>query len=223
MPRKVYAVFIGLLLILSGSVLKDTTGPPTPTTLVQAASAQGPPAAAPAVPAAAPAPPSEKVLPGNYNPQSNDYDCGPTAGHNLATTMGHDLSVDALHALMNTTTDGTFSVHEFTAGLDKALGGPVYAPHDVDKNDTVAQTAAKLGPDLVTAVVNDHGAGVNVKGEWTDTNGDTHGPYKGHYIAVIGYTRNGIEIADSADPAHTRYSVTILELAKAVGDKGWSS
>ncbi|MER7167235.1 C39 family peptidase [Micromonospora sp. NPDC000207] len=168
-------------------------------------------------------PHSERELDVRYEAQPNFYFCGPAAARNALSVQGKNIDVHAMAEEMGTTENGTDSINDITPVLNKQTGRDVYRSVETPDKPDRKQTE-RLRADIVGTVDDGRAVVANVAGTATDTDGVTHAFEGGHYISVIGYRDGGdvVTIADSADPAHATYRMSVTELAEWIATRGYA-
>ncbi|MEV0722940.1 C39 family peptidase [Micromonospora purpureochromogenes] len=168
----------------------------------------------------------ERELNVRYEAQPNFYYCGPAATRNALSVQGKNIDVDAMAKEMGTTEAGTNSINDITPVLNKETGTKnAYRSVEIRDNKADRKQTDKLRTDIVRTIDDGRAVVANIAGTATDTDGTTHSFEGGHYISVVGYTDNGkiVTIADSANPNHASYRMSVDNLADWIATRGYSA
>lgn len=182
------------------------------------------PAAKPSDPDTAPAPPAAKTLKYTYEGQPNEYYCGPAATRIALSARKLLPSQDDLAARLGTTVNGTKSAEDTTRVLNDLLKTNFYRTREIPGADATPPEMDRLQADAVRAISNGYAIVANVVGSATLADGRWLDWPGGHYITIVGYQDQGrmLQIADPANPSVSSYSITTIQMASWMGQRGYS-
>jgi hypothetical protein len=168
-----------------------------------------------------------RVVDVGYEPQVNDYWCGPTATDMALSARITPPGQAALATELGTTTDGTDRIDLVTPVLNAHLGASWYTTREMPDDPPSSAQHDLLWADLVRSVDDGFALVANIVAP-----PDNHPPgYPDdetiyHYFTVIGYdsdTRSAY-IADPADFAgNTEYWLTFDQLSTLIPPKGYTA
>ncbi|BCB78078.1 hypothetical protein GCM10022251_36230 [Phytohabitans flavus] len=182
------------------------------------------PEAKPSSPAPAPAPPKAKTLDYTYQGQPNSYWCAPAATR-IALTARHMFpSQDDLAVQLNTTFNGTDSAADTTRVLNSLTKGNFYRTREIPGEEATPAEMDRLQADAVRAISSGYAIVANVVGGATRADGSWLEWPGGHYITIVGYEDEGrmLHIADPANPNVSSYSISTIEMANWMSQRGYS-
>lgn len=184
--------------------------------------------------AAAPAPANPVTAPaatgqvGQYDGalQPNGYYCGPAATRIAVSAHENAPSFDSLAGELGTTRDGTRSIDEITRVLNAHTGEGRYTSVKLDGESVSPEQTQTMRTDVTAAVNDGDVVVVNIVGQVTDTDGETHRYAGGHYVTITGYTDEGnaVRVTDPADrKGSNEYQLSIDDLAGWTATRGYTS
>lgn len=171
-----------------------------------------------------PAPPAAKTLDYTYEGQPNGWWCGPAATRIALSARDLRPSQDDLASRLGTTVNGTDSAADTTRVLNDLLKTDFYRTREIPGAEATPAEMDRLQADAVRAISNGYAIVANVVGSATVADGRWLDWPAGHYITIVGYADQGrmLKIADPANPSVASYSISTIEMANWMSQRGYS-